>query len=231
MSGLNDRIVDERALEDLEGEQVDAHLEVLADKWALLAMKNRGFIRKRDVNASWSENTSPYDPVATLGGAKWLRIVTEPPVLVDGGKPTGRRVSEVHFGDCLRGSLDGVGPLLCKLTNLRILYLHDNPSLVGRLEKIRCSHFPLLEQFTCHRTGIETKQGLSMLASNFRLKYIDVSNCRGITGTIPESLLNFPGLRIVCSGTHLEGLDSVGNDARASARWGRKHLARIPGAP
>jgi len=75
------------------------------------------------VAKTWTANSHPFDPVAGLGGACWLRVVTEPSVLAAGSRALGRHVSELQLGDCLRGSMSVFAPLVCKMTHLRVLHL------------------------------------------------------------------------------------------------------------
>mmetsp|Transcript_3418 Transcript_3418/g.7310 ORF Transcript_3418/g.7310 Transcript_3418/m.7310 type:complete len:287 (-) Transcript_3418:142-1002(-) len=53
MSGRTDIITDERGLDEIESEIFDSHCSVVAERSALLDMKEKGFIRNRDVAASW----------------------------------------------------------------------------------------------------------------------------------------------------------------------------------
>jgi hypothetical protein len=229
ISGRPSVITDERPLDEVEGELAGEHMRYLDDKYALLRMKESGLVRNRDVARTWSEKSWPFDPVACLGGAQWLRVVTEPSVLLEGARPSGRRVSELALGDCLRGSLNDFAPLATKLTHLRILHLHDNPNLTGLLETLHFSSFPLLEQLALQRTRVETKRGLLVLSSNRKLLYVDVTGCAGIRGVIPDHLLTMPGLRINLAGSGMADEDTVGNDSRERARWTRQ-LAKVPGA-
>jgi len=158
-----------------------------------------------------------------------LRVVTEPRVLRD-GRAEGCRVLELALQNCLRGSLVMMAPHLCKLNHLKILHLSDNANLTGALECIRFSNLPHLEQLSLQCTSIETNRGFSMLTPCLQLKYVDVTGCRRVTGAIPQSLQNHPGLLLNIQGSGLEGQDDVGNEARSRLRWGKKHLAKIPGA-
>lgn len=231
MAGRLDVITDERDLGELESDTADDYFNTVEEKTVLLKMKSIGLIRNKQVLSSWNTNTWPHDPVSRLGGAQWLRVITEPSVLVDGGRALGRRVIELHLNDCLRGNLDQFAPLLCKLQHLKILFFHDNPNLNGSLERIKFSRFPCLEQLAIQRTGIESKRGFSMLVSCKKLKYIDVTDCKNFKGKIPEMLLTRPGLLIHVSRSGMENEDSIGNDARSRSRWGKRHLAKVPGAP
>jgi hypothetical protein len=230
ISGRTSGITEERPLGEAEEGLAGEHMRYLDDKYSLLRMKEVGLVRNRDVAQSWSEKSWPFDPVAVLGGAQWLRVVTEPSELLDGARPSGRRVSELALNDCLRGSLDNFAPLVMKLHNLRILHLHDNPNLTGLLETLHFSSLALLEQLSLQRTDVETKKGLVVLSSNQKLTYIDVTGCIKIRGIIPDQLLTMPGLRINLVGSGMADEDLVGNDVRERAR-GSHRLARVPGAP
>ena len=231
VSGRPDAITDERTLAELEGGVVDDHLQTAGEKDALLSMKEKGLLRNRAVALSWTERAHPFDPVSGLGGASFLRVVSEPTVLLDGGRASGRRVSELHLNDCLRGTIEHLAPLLQRMTHLRVLHLHDNPSLVGTLELIHFSSFPLLESLALQRTKVESKNGLAMLLPCRRLKYIDLCGCSLVVGPIPEQILSLKGLRLNVKGSGLESEDTVGNESRGFARWGKKHAARRPGGP
>ena len=103
--------------------------------------------------------------------------------------------------------------------------------MTGKLEKIKFSCFPLLESLALQRTGVESNQGLSVLAPCRHLKYVDVSGCVGIKGPVPACLLRAPGLRLNVHRSGLDGSDTVGNDARAALRWGKRTAPRVPGGP
>jgi len=105
----------------------------------------------------------------------------------------------------------------------------DNPSLTGLLETIKFSEFPLLESLGLQRTGVETRRGLAMLTPCRCLKYVDVSGCARVTGLIPDAILRAPGLRLGVGRSGLDGQDTVGNEARSLARWGKNDAARKPG--
>eukprot|EP00615_Pteridomonas_danica_P004853 CAMPEP_0114342518 /NCGR_PEP_ID=MMETSP0101-20121206/9860_1 /TAXON_ID=38822 ORGANISM="Pteridomonas danica, Strain PT" /NCGR_SAMPLE_ID=MMETSP0101 /ASSEMBLY_ACC=CAM_ASM_000211 /LENGTH=252 /DNA_ID=CAMNT_0001476667 /DNA_START=17 /DNA_END=775 /DNA_ORIENTATION=+ len=231
MAGRLDIITNERDLGELEEDTADDYFTTVDEKTDLMKMKLDGFIRNRQVSSSWNINTWPFDPVSRVGGAQWLRVVTQPSILIDGGRALGRRVCELHLNDCLRGNLDKFAPLLAKMTQLQILYLHDNPNLIGNLEKIKFSKFADLEQLALQRTGIETKRGLSMLISSRKLKYIDVTGCSKVFGKVPQVLLTKPGLCLKLSRSGIENEDMIGNDARSQSRWGKRNLAKVPGAP
>ena len=230
ISGRASVITEDRPLGEAEEGLAGEHMRYLDDKYSLLRMKEIGLVRNRHIAQSWSEISWPFDPVACLGGAQWLRVVTEPSVLLDGARPSGRRVSELALNDCLRGSLDHFAPLVAKLDHLRILHLHDNLNLTGLLETLHFSSLALLEQLSLQRTNVETKKGLVVLSSNEKLVYIDVTGCIKIRGIIPDQLLSMPGLRINLKGSGMADEDPVGNDARDRARWTRR-LAKVPGAP
>lgn len=113
------------------------------DRATLLKIKKEGYVRKKEVARSWSESSWHFDPMAMRGGAIWLRVVTQPSVIGDGGVAFGRRLKELHLGDCMRGDLTELGPLLCRLSCLELLYLCDNPSLRGDMSKILGSRWVL----------------------------------------------------------------------------------------
>jgi hypothetical protein len=218
----------DRELVTLESSEASAHFAVLEEKYALLQMKKLGLLKRKDVAASWNDNTWPFDPMAVLGGSQWQRVNTELNIIHEGGHTNRRRVTELHLGDCLRGSLDEFSVLVCKFQFLKLLHLHDNSHLIGELEKIKFSSFPLLEQLAVQRTKIETTRGLSMLGALKHLKYVDVSFCSKVTGTIPQALLMKPGLVLNLKGSGLIGEDTIGNDVRSQARWGDRNAARKP---
>ena len=60
------------------------------DRTMLLKMKERGCIRDKEVARSWSEMTWQFDPVSYHGGCQWMRVVTEPSIIGDGGVALGR---------------------------------------------------------------------------------------------------------------------------------------------
>jgi hypothetical protein len=224
-------VVDERDLGELEADTADDYFTTVEEKTALMKMKQLGLVRNKEVCKSWNEKTWPFDPISTRGGGQWLRVITEPSVLIDGGRALGRRICELHLNDCLRGDLHSFAPLLTKLSHLKVLFLHDNPSLVGNLENIKFKSLPFLEHLALQRTGIETKKGLDMLSTCHHLIYIDVTACTNINGRIPESLLMRQGLIINVSRSGLADKDRIGNEARSKSKWGKRHLAIVPGAP
>ena len=225
VDGLPNLIADERHLSEVEGETLSHHLSVVGDKGNLLLMKEKGLVRNSEVSRSWDAEKPCFEPL--VGGNSWLRVVTEPRILFE-GRATGSRVAELHLGDCLRGDLSTLGPLLSTLAALKILELPDNPNLRGRLELIRFSNLPLLEQVALQRTGVETNMGLTMMAKNGNLKYLDVGHCRGVKGGIPRSLLEKAGLRIIVEKSGMESEDPVGNEHRSSLRF-KKRPALRPG--
>jgi|MDSY01.1.fsa_nt_gb hypothetical protein len=196
------------------------------DDQAIL-LRMRSFLRDKRVAASWDPVHRVDHP---LSGLYWQRVTTQqdgrPPM-----PPVSQHVICLDLAECLTGDLEKLGPLLSKLSHLRVLRLNGNKTLTGDLAKIEGKELPNLESVNLMGTGIHTMRGLTMFASCKKMKNISIMGLGRVKGAVPEGLVKLPGLHLDLEGSGVSGQDPVGNRKRAALRFARSAVPKAPNGP